>query len=56
MIGSDHVEINGEQPDIAGHVCESLVAIEYSHAGVVVEPANVVFLKLSADKQWRGQA
>ncbi|MFO7907298.1 MAG: hypothetical protein ACQESR_01440 [Planctomycetota bacterium] len=45
MTDSDHVEINGKQPDVVGRVCEGLVAIEYRHAGVVVEPANVVFLK-----------
>jgi hypothetical protein len=48
MSNSSEVEINGVEPDIIGHTCESLVAIEYSHAGVLVEPANVTFLRFSS--------
>ena len=48
MTASDAVDINGEQPDIVGRVCEAVVAIEYRHAGVVVEPANVIFLMFAS--------
>jgi len=48
LILADAVDINGDQPDIIGQVCEALVAIEYSHAGVVVEPANVIFLRFAS--------
>ena len=41
------VEVNGREPDIVGQACERLVAIEYHHAGNLVEPANVVFLRFS---------
>lgn len=45
-----HVELNGGEPDIVGHACQEMVAIEYSHAGKVVEPANVVFVRFA--DQW----
>ena len=48
MEPSREVEMNGDQPDIVGQTCEGLVIIEYSHAGVVVEPANVTFLRFSS--------
>jgi hypothetical protein len=44
----DAVDINGDQPAIIGQICEALVAIEYSHEGTVVEPANVIFLRFAA--------
>lgn len=39
------LDINGTEPPIVGHQCQGLVAIEYSYAGNIVEPANVIFLK-----------
>ena len=45
-----HLEVNGTEPEIVGRVCEGLVAIEYSHEGKLVEPANVVFLRFA--DQW----
>lgn len=44
------VEMNGREPEIVGQACERMVAIEYSHAGELVDPANVVFLRFSG--QW----
>lgn len=46
----EHLEVNGREPAILGEVCERMIAIEYSHAGKVIEPANVVFLRFSG--QW----
>jgi hypothetical protein len=42
------VDINGDQPGIVGQICEALIAIEYSHEGTVVEPANVIFLRFAS--------
>jgi hypothetical protein len=41
----DPVEVNGKEPPIVGSICQRIVAIEYTHAGVVVEPASVIFLQ-----------
>ncbi len=43
----DGIERNGEEPPLVGLACEDLVAVEYSHAGQVVEPAHVVFLRFA---------
>jgi hypothetical protein len=44
------VEVNGREPEIVGRTCEEMVALEYSHGGKVVDPANVVFLRFA--DQW----
>lgn len=44
------IERNGHEPPIVGKVCQGLVAIELRHAGELIEPANVVFLKF--DGHW----
>jgi hypothetical protein len=46
----DFLDINGQEPPLIGLSCERMVAIEYSHAGEVIEPANVVSLLFSG--QW----
>jgi len=48
----DPVDVNGEEPPIVGSMCQRIVAIEYTHAGAVLEPANVIFLKF-ADQWYR---
>jgi hypothetical protein len=48
----DPVDVNGDEPPIVGLTCQRIVAIEYTHAGVLVEPANVVFLQFS-DRWYR---
>jgi hypothetical protein len=40
-------DVNGQEPNIVGQVCEALIAIEYRHSGEVVEPANQVLLRFS---------
>jgi hypothetical protein len=49
---TEPIELNGDEPPIVGITCQRLVAIEYSHAGVLVEPANVIFLQFS-DRWYR---
>jgi hypothetical protein len=43
MLGS--LSVNGEQPPLVGLACEELLAAEYWHAGELVEPANVIYLR-----------
>src|SRR5688572_25084783 len=44
------LDVNGQAPDLAGITCEAILLQQFVHAGVLVEPANVIHLKFAG--QW----
>ena len=45
----DPLEIQGEPPSLAGKTCQALVCYEHWHAGTLVEPANVIFIRAGGE-------
>jgi histidine triad (HIT) family protein len=45
-------EINGSQPAIEGEICQAIVVSEYWHAGKLVSPSMIAFLRF-ADRWYR---
>lgn len=49
MASDENPEVQRGQPRIEGTSCEEIIAIQYWHAGALVEPVNSVHLKFAGD-------